>query len=154
MGDFSPVAADFFRYLVIGLTFDMTMSAMFRSAVFFTPNTTLAEVRMCACVREAISHAFLASSGFSKLNLCSFLSITSTAQILAPVYGVFCLLFGGFFLTRKHIDPWFIWIYYLSPFSWTLRAFGIIEFSSNRYADSLIAHLIPSVRCNEARLVV
>jgi ABC-type multidrug transport system permease subunit len=54
-------------------------------------------------------------------------------QILGPVVGMAGILFAGFLITRQNIDPWFIWLYYLSPFSWASRAFAVIEFHSERY---------------------
>jgi hypothetical protein len=68
MADFSHLASDFFRYLVIAFVVDLTMSAMFRATVFITPNAILAEVSCC--------HAWFARS-FETVNAlwrvhCSF----------------------------------------------------------------------------------
>jgi hypothetical protein len=45
------------------------------------------------------------------------------------------IVFSGYLITRENIDPWFIWIYYLSPFSWTHRGMSLVEFHSDKYND-------------------
>jgi ABC-type multidrug transport system permease subunit len=69
----------------------------------------------------------------SNLDVCNYLIAMYAWQLLAPVLGVMCILFSGFILTRTKIDGWFIWIYYLSPFSWAIRSWGIVEFTSQSY---------------------
>ena len=56
-------------------------------------------------------------------------------QVIAPVSGMACIVFSGFLITRTKIDPWWIWIYYISPFSWSVRGFACIEFHSSRYTE-------------------
>ena len=62
-----------------------------------------------------------------------------TAQIMAPVGGMVCIVFSGFLITRSKIDPWFIWIYYISPFAWTTRAYANVEYHSSRYTEVRLA---------------
>jgi hypothetical protein len=49
MAGLSHSAADFFRYLVVALSADICMSALFRSSVFLTPNAIIAQVREQFC---------------------------------------------------------------------------------------------------------
>jgi ABC-type multidrug transport system permease subunit len=69
--------------------------------------------------------------------------------MMAPIVGMFFIIFSGYLITRDAIDPWFVWLYYLSPFSWSMRAFALIEFHSDKYndvsADSAAVKL--SVQC-------
>jgi len=51
-----------------------------------------------------------------------------------PVVGVI-MLFGGFLLAREKVPDWFIWLYWISPFSWSNRAAVISEFKSSRFDD-------------------
>ena len=55
--------------------------------------------------------------------------------MIAPIVGLFFIIFSGYLITRDAIDPWFIWLYYLSPFSWSVRAFALIEFHSDKYNE-------------------
>lgn len=54
--------------------------------------------------------------------------------LAAPSTAVF-LLFGGFLITESNIPGYAIWLYWLSPFSWVLRAAANLEFGSSRYDD-------------------
>jgi hypothetical protein len=56
----------------------------------------------------------------------------TAAGAAGPAIGLF-LMYGGFFLTASHIPDFAIWIYWLSPFSWSVRALAINEFHAERY---------------------
>jgi len=51
-----------------------------------------------------------------------------------PSVSVF-MLFGGFLIARPKIPDWFIWLYWLSPFSWAGRGCTINEFHDARYDE-------------------
>lgn len=53
-----------------------------------------------------------------------------------PMTAIF-LLFGGFLVTYNKIRGFLVWVYWLSPFSWTLRSLAQNEFFAPRY-DNLI----------------
>lgn len=44
------------------------------------------------------------------------------------------ILTSGFAIVRPSIPGWWIWAYYLSPFSWALRAIAINEMSAERWS--------------------
>ncbi|KAG5525527.1 hypothetical protein RHGRI_031987 [Rhododendron griersonianum] len=52
------------------------------------------------------------------------------AAILQSVFYVMFNLFSGFFIPRPQIPKWWIWMYYLTPTSWTLK--GIV---ASQYGD-------------------
>src|SRR4051794_23975255 len=45
--------------------------------------------------------------------------------------GIF-LLFGGFVLAAGHVPDWYIWLFWFSPFAWSMRALALNEFHSAR----------------------
>ncbi|KAH7834726.1 hypothetical protein Vadar_019026 [Vaccinium darrowii] len=51
------------------------------------------------------------------------------AILLSPFYSL-CILFSGFFIPQPQIPKWWIWMYYLTPTSWTLK--GIL---TSQYGD-------------------
>ena len=53
-------------------------------------------------------------------------------NLAGPTTAIF-LLFGGFLVTADKIPNFFIWLYYLSPFSWAVRSGALNEFHSDRY---------------------
>jgi hypothetical protein len=78
--------------------------------------------------RSATTHVRKVFESVVMLWLCGW-----CGQIIAPVLGMFGIVFSGFLITRKNIDDWFIWLYYLSPFSWTVRSFTSVEYHSDTY---------------------
>jgi len=56
--------------------------------------------------------------------------------MVSPSVGIF-MLFGGFLISRGDIPPWFIWLYWISPYSWAGRAAATVEFHAERYDDIL-----------------
>ncbi|KAL3690439.1 hypothetical protein R1sor_016748 [Riccia sorocarpa] len=47
------------------------------------------------------------------------------------------LIIGGFFLRRPEVNPWWIWGYWISPFSYAENALSIVEFRAPQW-DKLI----------------
>jgi ABC-type multidrug transport system ATPase subunit len=57
----------------------------------------------------------------------------STANAMAgPSTGIM-LIFSGLFITRSQVRNFMIWLYWISPFSWSCRALANNEFSGSRY---------------------
>jgi hypothetical protein len=46
---------------------------------------------------------------------------------------------GGFLITKDKIPNWLVWLYYISPFSWSVRSGALNEFHSGRsgYANGV-----------------
>jgi len=74
----------------------------------------------------------LAMSVFFR-SIVYFTANQDVAQTTAGPFTAIFLLFGGFLVTRNNIRGFLIWVYYLSPFSWTLRSFALNEFNDPRY---------------------
>ena len=84
---------------------------------------------------------------FLFLNICMNLAISAmfrsavysvanqlvAQQVINPLISV-QFLFGGFLITRKHIQNWLIEFYYLSPYSWGVTAVAQNEFQDQRYS--------------------
>ena len=71
---------------------------------------------------------------------CVFRSITYVTRsddvanmLSAPIIAVMFLL-AGYVVRENSIPRWTIWLFWLSPFSWTLRSLAINEFDAARYA--------------------
>ena len=54
--------------------------------------------------------------------------------LIGPANGLL-VMFCGIPITRTNIPPWFIWVYYLSPFSWSIRSLAINEYTGDAYKD-------------------
>jgi hypothetical protein len=78
----------------------------------------------------------LAVSGWFR-SLAWFAPNAEVAQILAVQSTSLFYLFGGFLLTQPQIPGWFIWLFWISPFAWTIRACALNEFHAPRYAHPL-----------------
>lgn len=46
---------------------------------------------------------------------------------------LFFVLFGGFLITRGNIPDYMIWIYWLDPIAWCIRALGVNQFLTSEY---------------------
>ncbi len=61
------------------------------------------------------------------------------ANVFAPVINVIFLLFGGNLLPLSSIPPWFIWLHWISPITYTYSALAQNEFRGLQFtctADS------------------
>jgi ATP-binding cassette, subfamily G (WHITE), eye pigment precursor transporter len=55
------------------------------------------------------------------------------AMALSPVIITILMLFGGFYLNAANIDPWFIWIYFISLFRYGFEAMVVNEFTGQTF---------------------
>jgi len=78
-----------------------------------------------------------------------FLSATSKteaqAQAVAAPSTVVFMLFGGFFVTLDNLPVFMRWIFWISPFSWSVRALGNNEFLSSRYSTPIAGQTMGEV---------
>ncbi|EGD82449.1 ABC transporter [Salpingoeca rosetta] len=81
---------------------------------------------------------FLTLVGFSTASMFRIISYAvpsmEAGQVMVGPANAVLTLFSGIMITRANIPPWFIWIYYISPFSWSIRSLALNEFESDRYA--------------------
>lgn len=56
------------------------------------------------------------------------------ANVFAPVINVIFLLFGGNLLPLSSIPPWFIWLHWMSPITYTYSALAQNEFRGLRFS--------------------
>ncbi|KAG2506898.1 hypothetical protein BBO99_00009231 [Phytophthora kernoviae] len=64
-----------------------------------------------------------------------FLSAVSPNSSIATPVGMVSILvfviFAGFIVTKAQIPDYFIWLHYISPMSWSLRALAVLQYRSN-----------------------
>jgi len=103
---------------------------------------------MSGCVADAgVYFIFLAicfCQSFMLGTWFRFLSATAKTEaqaqaIAGPSTGVF-MLFGGFFITLSNMPVFMRWIFWLSPFSWSVRALANNEFLTDRYSASVTSN--------------
>ncbi|TMW64393.1 hypothetical protein Poli38472_013015 [Pythium oligandrum] len=56
------------------------------------------------------------------------------AQPAMAVSILLFTLFGGFLVTKSNIPDYFIWIYWINPIAWCIRALSVNQFSASKYA--------------------
>ncbi|XP_021296957.1 ABC transporter G family member 39-like isoform X2 [Herrania umbratica] len=82
---------------------------------------------------------FLAFFGIHQmaLSLFRFIAAVGRTEVLASALGTFTLLIifvlGGFIVSKKDIEPWMIWGYYLSPMMYGQNAIVMNEFLDKRW---------------------
>ncbi|EGZ18568.1 pleiotropic drug resistance protein ABC superfamily [Phytophthora sojae] len=65
---------------------------------------------------------FVLTAAAPDINIATPISMAST---------LIFIIFAGFIITESQIPSYFIWLYWLTPVSWTLRALAIIEYRSS-----------------------
>ncbi|KAG7383133.1 hypothetical protein PHYPSEUDO_004005 [Phytophthora pseudosyringae] len=94
---------------------------------------------ICGFVSEVVAFLlFLVVLFLSNLALGMwffFLSAVSPNSSIATPVGMVSILvfviFAGFIVTKAQIPDYFIWLHYISPMSWSLRALAILQYRSN-----------------------
>ncbi|RLN50583.1 hypothetical protein BBJ29_009437 [Phytophthora kernoviae] len=67
------------------------------------------------------SFFFVLTAAVPDINIATPISMAST---------LIFIIFAGFIITESQIPGYFIWLYWITPVSWTLRALAIIEYRS------------------------
>ncbi|RLN87486.1 hypothetical protein BBJ28_00024852, partial [Nothophytophthora sp. Chile5] len=67
------------------------------------------------------SFFFFLTAAAPDINIATPISMAST---------LIFIIFAGFIITESQIPNYFIWVYWMTPVSWTLRALAIIEYRS------------------------
>ena len=73
-----------------------------------------------------------------RLLACVVLS-PAAAQVASAFVLIVLITSSGFIIVHYAIPPWTVWMYWLSPFSWSLRAMAINEMTSPRWQDVTVA---------------
>ncbi|ETI46677.1 hypothetical protein F442_08871 [Phytophthora nicotianae P10297] len=93
---------------------------------------------MCGFVSEILEFLlFLMVLFMTNFGLGSFFFVLTAAapdiNIATPISmasTLIFIIFAGFIITESQIPGYFIWLYWITPVSWTLRALAIIEYRS------------------------
>ncbi|POM66300.1 Pleiotropic drug resistance protein ABC Superfamily [Phytophthora palmivora] len=93
---------------------------------------------MCGFVSEVLEFLlFLLVLFMTNFGLGSFFFVLTAAapdiNIATPISmasTLIFIIFAGFIVTESQIPSYFIWLYWITPVSWTLRALAIIEYRS------------------------
>uniref|UniRef100_H3GNF8 ABC transporter domain-containing protein n=1 Tax=Phytophthora ramorum TaxID=164328 RepID=H3GNF8_PHYRM len=94
---------------------------------------------ICGFVSDAVAFVlFLVILFLSNLALGMwffFLTAVSPNSSIATPVGMVSILvfviFAGFIVTKAQIPDYFIWLHYISPMSWSLRALAILQYRSD-----------------------
>ncbi|KAI9980813.1 hypothetical protein PInf_010142 [Phytophthora infestans] len=94
---------------------------------------------MCGFVSEILEFLlFLLVPFMTNFGLGSFFFVLTAAapsiNIATPISmasTLIFIIFAGFIVTEGQIPGFFIWLYWITPVSWTLRALAIIEYRSS-----------------------
>ena len=70
-------------------------------------------------------------------------------QMSGPIVAIF-FLFAGYLVLENNIPRWMIWGFWISPFSWVLRALADNEFYASKYAEPYGDTPYPTLRTGEA----
>ncbi|CAM9674100.1 unnamed protein product, partial [Scytosiphon promiscuus] len=65
--------------------------------------------------------------------VASFMPNFTVAQGFAGLSVLMCVLFCGYLIPGDDIPPWWIWVFYVNPLTWTFRAAVLNEFQSPEY---------------------
>mmetsp|Transcript_33340 Transcript_33340/g.83541 ORF Transcript_33340/g.83541 Transcript_33340/m.83541 type:complete len:1541 (-) Transcript_33340:49-4671(-) len=96
--------------------------------VFFLANLYLSAASyftlwlICFCTSCALGSTFRSIASFSKDMVM--------ANSMMSLIILMLILTSGFSIVKSAIPPWWIWIYWISPFSWAFRAAALNEFMS------------------------
>lgn len=132
---FYPTLSYIFSVILVHMPLALTETAILGSFIYWMTGFVVAVDRyfvflgLLYCINMAMSVLFR-MIGLAAPNIA-----VAQTQV-GPLTAIF-MIFGGFLITRGNIPPWFIWAYWLSPFSWVLRAMSINEFKSDRYDETL-----------------
>ena len=64
---------------------------------------------------------------------CALLSSQGVASPMSGVLLIVMVLYSGYTLPYNYIPNWLKWLYWISPFSWTIRAVTVNEYTSSDY---------------------
>lgn len=104
---------------------------------------------VCGMVREVVTFMLyliiLILTHISFSTLFTFLSSAtadpSIAKPLAMVMIMLLVLFAGFIVSRGSIPIYLVWIYWLNPIAWSVRALAVLQYRSAQY-DICVFHNI------------
>jgi ABC-type multidrug transport system ATPase subunit/ABC-type multidrug transport system permease subunit len=121
-------------YIVSTLPLMIAETSMFAISLYFLSNLSLhvGHFFLFLCIIFLVDLAMAAFFRIIALS-CSYLE---TATILSSPITSMALVFGGYLITEEKIPRWLIWLYWISPFSWALRALARNEANDKQYSNS------------------
>ncbi|OWZ08177.1 ABC transporter, partial [Phytophthora megakarya] len=57
----------------------------------------------------------------------------NVANPISVFFIVFFVVYGGFIITRKQIPAYLVWIYWINPMAWGVRALAVNQYSNPRF---------------------
>lgn len=117
--------------MLINLPFQFVATIFFGTILYFFASYAQTGDRWAFWIWVLFFHEISMNSLF---RLFAFLAPSlPTAMAMAGAGTGLLLMFGGFVITRTNLQDYALGAYYLSPFSWSLRALVINEFGSSNY---------------------
>ena len=79
--------------------------------------------------------------GLAISNLMRLITFLCPSVIVAFIVNAMAvsvsLLFGGFLIAESELPGWVVWLYWMTPMSYTLRAISIVVFESDTFSNGL-----------------
>ncbi|WIA20601.1 hypothetical protein OEZ85_004985 [Tetradesmus obliquus] len=129
---FLPTYAETTSMALVRAVSTATESILFTNIVYWMMGYT----RTAGAYFTYLLIMFMISLSMSAL--FRFIGSVAATPVHAQAFGslglLTLILTSGFAIIRTSIPGWWIWAYYISPFSWALRAIAINEMSAERWA--------------------
>eukprot|EP00904_Undaria_pinnatifida_P014208 jgi/Undpi1/9918/HiC_scaffold_28.g12372.m1 len=68
--------------------------------------------------------------------LSAFMPNFTAAQGFGGLSIMLCVLFAGYLIPADNVPPWWIWMFWINPLSWSFRSAVLNEFQSPEYDDT------------------
>ena len=116
---------------IVGIPITVIESTIFGTVAYFT-------VGLAGGAEEYFTFlGLLICVNFCLANFFRMIAYTARsveiAQSMSSPFIILFVLFSGFMITKENIEGYYIWAYWLSPFSWLVRSLALNEFKSEEY---------------------
>jgi ABC-type multidrug transport system ATPase subunit/ABC-type multidrug transport system permease subunit len=132
---FYPASSFVISVLIMNFPVAVVESVVLGAFIYFMPGFDPSAERFIVYLVLLILQDILFASVFQLLAYIAP-NMEASQSLAGPLVGALVLA-GGVLNTRDSISPAGIWLYWLSPFSWTTRSMALNEFLAPRYSDSV-----------------
>ena len=130
---FYPASSFVISVLIMNFPVAVVESVVLGAFIYFMPGFDPSFERFLVYLVLLILQDILFASVFQLLAYIAP-NMEASQSLAGPLVGALVLA-GGVLNTRNSISPAGIWLYWISPFSWTTRSMALNEFLAPRYDD-------------------
>ncbi len=130
---FYPASSFVISVLIMNFPVAVVESVVLGAFIYFMPGFDPSAERFIVYLVLLILQDILFASVFQLLAYIAP-NMEASQSLAGPLVGALVLA-GGVLNTRESISPAGIWLYWISPFSWTTRSMALNEFLAPRYDD-------------------